>query len=140
LSAPAVLLPLFVQVGLTLVLLMRLGLVRYRAVREREVAVADIALGQKAWPPKIVQLGNCFDNQFQLPVLYYLLTALALILHKGDLLFLVLAWAFVLSRIVHAIIHTGSNTVLRRFQVYVIGVVVLTMMWATFALEVLVGL
>jgi hypothetical protein len=140
LSVSAVLLPLFVQVGLTFLLLVRLGLVRYRAVRNREVKVADIALGQKAWSSKVVQLGNCFDNQFQLPVLYYLLTALSLILQKADLLFLVLAWIFVLSRIVHAFIHTGSNVVLRRFQVYVIGVVVLTIMWVAFALEVLVGL
>jgi hypothetical protein len=50
-----------------------------------------------------------------------------------------LAWIFVLSRIVHAIIHTGSNVVLRRFQAYVVGVVTLTIMWVAFALEVLTG-
>jgi hypothetical protein len=140
LSAAAVLLPLFVQVGLTFVLLIRLGLVRYRAVSDRMVKVADIALGQKVWPDKIVQLGNCFDNQFQIPALYYLLTVLVLELRLAGLLFLVLAWIFVLSRIVHAAIHTGSNVVLRRFQAYVVGVVVLTLMWASFAFQVIAGL
>ena len=40
--------------------------------------------------------------------------AFALILRKSDIVLVALAWAFVISRIVHALIHLGPNDVRRR--------------------------
>ena len=37
----------------------------------------DIALGQPDWPERPTQFGNAFHNQFELPVLFYVLTILA---------------------------------------------------------------
>jgi hypothetical protein len=135
----AVLLPLFVEVFLTFGLLFWLGPIRFRAIREGQVRPSDIVLGQKAWPEQVLQISNAFDNQFQLPVLFYVLTALALITQKADLLFVVSAWLFVLTRMVHAWIHTGSNHLLNRFRAYLVGVVVLTLMWLIFAARILIG-
>jgi hypothetical protein len=104
-SVASVLLPVFVQVALTFVLLLRLGRGRVRAVKAGRTMVRDIALGENNWPPEIAQVGNCFNNQFQLPVLFYVLVALALFTRKADLLFVILSWVFVISRIVHAGIH-----------------------------------
>ncbi|MDQ0468431.1 MAPEG family protein [Labrys wisconsinensis] len=136
-SVQAVLLPVFAQVALTFALLIRLGLMRTGLVRSGAVKVRDIVLGQKAWPERATQTGNCFDNQFQIPVLFYVLTALALITRKADLLFVVLAWVFVMTRLVHAGIHTGSNRLSQRFYAYAAGVAVLLLMWVIFALDIL---
>jgi hypothetical protein len=136
-SVAAVLSPVFVQVALTFALLMRLGPVRVTLVRSGAVRPRDVALGQKAWPESAVKVGNSFDNQFQIPVLFYVLTALALITRKTDLFFVVLAWIFVLTRIVHAAIHITSNRMHLRFLAYAPGVAVLIIMWVVFAVEIL---
>ena len=139
-SAAAILLPLFVQVALTFVLLFALGPRRFAALSRGDTKVGDIALGESNWPPPVMQVGNCFNNQFQLPVLFYVLVVLALFLHKADLLFVILSWVFVISRIVHAAIHTTSNDVGRRFAAYTVGAGALLIMWAVFAVRILFGL
>jgi hypothetical protein len=135
-TVQAILAPLFVLVALTFALLVWMGTVRFAAVRSREVRVSDIALGQLNWPPRVQQISNCYHNQFQLPVLFYVLTILALFLRKADLLFVVMAWIFVLLRIVHAAIHVTSNRVLHRFQAFAAGALVLLLMWVIFAVRV----
>ena len=139
-SVASVLLPVFVQVALTFVLLLRLGRGRVRAVEAGRTKVRDIALGENNWPPEIAQVGNCFNNQFQLPVLFYVLVALALFTRKADLLFVILSWVFVISRIVHAGIHITSNNVMHRFTAYSVGTFVLLLMWAIFAIQIMFGI
>jgi len=139
-STAAILLPLFVEVALTLGLLFWLGPIRVGAIRAGAVEVKHVALGQKAWPERALQIGNAFDNQFQLPVLFYVLTILALVTQKAGALFVLLAWAFVISRLVHAYIHTSSNAMQQRFYAYVAGTVVLSLMWIAFAIQILLGL
>jgi hypothetical protein len=136
-SVEAILAPLFVQIALTFVLLSWMGRARAASVKRGEVKISDIALGQQAWPARATQIANCFHNQFQLPVLFYVLVVLALISRKADLLFVILSWLFVATRIVHAAIHTTSNNVPRRFQAYLGGAIVLVLMWAVFAARML---
>jgi hypothetical protein len=136
-SVQAILAPLFVQVALTFALLIWMGAARAAAVRRGEVRVKDIALGQSTWPPRAQQISNCFQNQFQLPVLFYVLVVLALLLQKADFLFVVMAWIFVVLRIVHAAIHTTSNHVGHRFQAFAAGMIVLLLMWIVFAVRIL---
>jgi len=139
-SLQAILLPLFVQVALTFVLLFWMGSLRVASVRRGETRVADIALGQPNWPPRVQQVSNCYHNQFQLPVLLYVLVILAYIVHKADLLFVLLSWVFVLTRIVHAAIHTTSNNVRQRFNAFLAGAAVMLIMWAIFAIRVLLAI
>jgi hypothetical protein len=134
-----VLLPLFVEVGLTFFLLFWTGRARVAAVRSREVAIPDVALGQPAWPPRITLIANAYHNQLQLPVLFYVLVILALFTRKADLLFVVLAWMFVTTRLVHTAIHVTSNDMRTRFAAFAAGAVILLIMWIVFALRILLG-
>jgi hypothetical protein len=139
-SIQAVLAPLFVQVGLTFFILFWMGRMRLAAVGAKEVKVSEIALGQRNWPTKVTQIANTFHNQLELPMLFYVLVALALITRKADLLFVVLSWVFVATRLVHAYIYTTSNIVLRRFLAFLAGALVLMVMWIIFAVRILVEL
>jgi len=135
----AVLAPLFVQVALTFGLLFWLAPLRVGALRRNEVAAREIALGEKAWPPRLQKIANSLDNQFQLPVLFYVLVILAILARKTDLLFVIMSWLFVISRYVHAFVHTGSNDVRVRGPIYGIGLIILVLMWIIFAVRVLLG-
>jgi hypothetical protein len=139
-SLQLVLLPVFVRVALTFYLMCWMAVVRTSSIRHGEVKIRDIALGQPAWTERSTKIGNAFRNQFELPVLFYVLTVLAIMARKADYLFVVMAAIFVASRIAHAAIHTGSNHVPRRFYAFLIGAVVLMAMWIIFAVRVLAGL
>ncbi|MGB3489571.1 MAG: MAPEG family protein [Xanthobacteraceae bacterium] len=135
-SVQMVLLPVFVLVGLTFALLLMMAGVRTRALTSGEVAFKDIALGRN-WPDRATQIGNCFNNQFQLPLLFYALVAIVLPLHRADLVFVLLSWVFVVTRFVHAGIFVTSNDVRQRSLVWFAGVLVLMAMWLYFALRLL---
>ena len=139
-SIQAVLLPLFVEVILTFVLLYWMAYVRTRAIRIGEIKAQNIALREPNWPPRITQVGNAYHNQLELPVLFYVLTILSLVTRHADLLFVVLAWIFVASRIVHAYIHVTDNNVNRRGPIFGLGALVLTIMWLVFMVRILLGI
>ena len=136
-SVQMVLLPVFVQIGLTLFLLMWMATGRTRVLSSREVRTKDIALGQPNWPEELAKVGNCFRNQFEVPVLFYVLIALALPLRHADLFIVLMSWVFVVTRFVHAGIFVTSNNVRQRGAAWFAGVLVLLAMWIYFALKIL---
>jgi hypothetical protein len=132
-----VLLPVFVLVGLTFVLLLWMAGARRQALVGGETKIRDIALGQSNWPDRATQIGNCFANQFELPLLFYILIALALPLRRTDLFMVLMSWVFVVTRFAHAGIFVTSNDLNRRSLAWFAGALVLFAMWIYFALKIL---
>jgi hypothetical protein len=117
-SIAAVLLPLFVQVALTFVLLFWMARLNVSATRGGQVRWRDIALREPNWPARNLQIRNAFLKQLETPVLFYVLTILAWITRHADYLFVVLAWIFVALRIVYAFIHVSDKDVPGGFRAY----------------------
>ena len=138
-SPAAVLVPVFVQVALTFALLFWMGKERQGAIAKGETRIDDIALGQSAWPQRATQIARAFHNQLEMPVLFYVLVALAMVTQKADLLFVLMSWAFVLARLAHAYVHVTRNHVMLRFKAYGAGLFALIAMWAIFAVRIVAG-
>jgi hypothetical protein len=136
-SAQIVLLPVFILIGLTFVLLLWMAGERRNALVGGQTKVRDIVLGQPNWPVRATQIGNCFKNQFELPVLFYILIAIALPLRHADFVIVLLSWVFVVTRLVHAGIFVTSNDLNRRSLAWFASVLVLFAMWIYFALRIL---
>ena len=136
-SVAEVLLPVFVLVALVFILLFWMGKERRGALVAREVQMKDIALDEPNWPKKATQLANCLKNQFEFPVLFYVLVAVALPLRQADFIFVLLSWVFVVTRYVHAGIFVSSNNVKQRSLAFFAGVLVLLVMWILFAARML---
>jgi hypothetical protein len=132
-----VLLPVFVLVGLTFALLLWMVGARRNALVGGETKIRDIALGQPNWPNRATQIGNCYKNQFELPLLFYILIALAMPLRHADLFIVLMSWVFVVTRFAHAGIFVTSNDLGQRSTVWLAGVLVLLVMWIYFALKIL---
>lgn len=133
------LLAVVAQVALTMGILIWLGRERVPRVMRGEIPVADIAVDRTAYPLKARLLSNSFDNQFQLPVLFYTGALLALILGSVGWPEVALAWFFVALRLIHAGIHVTSNHVQRRFTAYVSGLAVLALFWLTLLVRVILA-
>lgn len=128
--------PVFALVLLSFLLLFGMGRARIRALSNKDVRIPDIALGQKAWPAQATQIANAYSNQFELPLLFYALVALALPLRQMDLVMVLLAWLFVVTRYVHAGVYATSNNIQQRFSAFIAGAMVLLAMWIYFAAKV----
>ncbi len=135
-----VLLPLFVQVVLTFVLYCGMAYYRVTLIRRRVVHPRDVALREPNWPPHVLQVANAAHNQLETPVLFYVLTILAVMTHHADVLFVLMAWAFVLLRIAHAYVHVTSNRVSLRGSIFGLALLVLMVMWLIFIVRILAGL
>ena len=136
-SVQMVLLPVFVLVGLTFFLLIWMAGARRNALVGGQTRIRDIALGQPNWPERSTQIANCFANQFEIPLLFYILIAIALPLRRTDLVIVLLSWVFVVARFVHAGIFVTSNDLNRRSLAWFAGVLVVSAMWVYFALKIL---
>ena len=138
-SVQAVLLPLFVEVILTFVLMLRMGLLRQRNYSSGAVKPQDIALREPKWPALTAQTANSFSNQFELPVLFYVLTLLEWVTRQAGIAFIVLAWIFVACRLLQAYVHVTSNNVRLRGAFYIVGAAALMLMWAIYIVQILSG-
>ena len=134
----AILYPVFVQVLLVVVVGMSMAAARARAIKtmDRQRGNPDLAMGRVAWPDDAAKRAASYRNQFEGPVLFYAVVAFALITKGADTLMIVLAWLFVLTRIVHAAIHIGPNIVPARATVFLVGVVTVLVMWIKLAMHV----
>ena len=113
---------------LTLVTLGVLSYVRVQLLKAGAVRAADVVLSREPWPDKAKQASNTFDNQFQLPLLFYVGVGLA-IFFGPNLLEVGLAWVFAVSRWAHAFIYIVWNHVPSRATAFSFGFAALIVLW-----------
>ena len=125
------------QAAIAMVLLIVLGLIRVPMVTSGRMPLRDVALSREPWPVHEKRVSNAFDNQFQLPVLFYVACGLALYF-QPSWLEVALAWGFVLSRVVHAAVFATTNNVPQRFLAYTVGTIVLGLLGLDVAVRLIV--
>jgi hypothetical protein len=133
-----VLIPVFVQVLLTSVVMILMGRRRIRAAKNKEISVAAFkTMNLTGANEQVIATSRNFDNQFQMPMLYLFSVLFVLQLGLADVAYAALGAAFVLLRIVHTVIHIGTNHVRSRFNVFLLGCAVLWAIWLRLAWQVL---
>ena len=125
------------QALLSVIILLLMGRERVPRVMSGEIAAADIAVERSAYPLKARLLSNNFDNQFQLPVLFYVVALLALWSTGTNWPEVIFAWLFVALRYAHAAVHVTTNRLHLRFALYTAGLVALTVLWLLVILRLL---
>ncbi|WP_427450626.1 MAPEG family protein [Litorimonas sp. WD9-15] len=127
-------LPFFVQIGLTFIVLLRLAYCRVSAFRA-EGGMAEIR--KNGFPTRAVNASDNLKNQFEIPVLFYALCLFCFMSGISWVVLTVLAWIYVGLRIFHAIIHCGPNIIFPwRFGSFVLSCNVLLIMFVMICLRV----
>jgi hypothetical protein len=132
-----ILLPLFVEVILTFLLLFWLAPLRARDFNSGVANPDNVALREPNWSRRSLQVAYSYSNQFELPVLFYVLTILAYVTHLAGVVFVVLAWIFVVFRYLQAFVHVTSNKIRVRGAFFGIAALALALNWAIYIFEVL---
>jgi len=135
-SVQMILLPLFVLVVLTFVVGIVMASRRMRAFKSG-TRFEDVALRKDAFPADAQQANYCFGNLFEMPVLFYVLTILALITKQADLIFVILAWIYVVMRVLQATTHLTTNHLPTRGSFFGVSVLVLAIMWGVYIVRIL---
>ena len=113
-------------------------IVRSRAIKSKKLSLGYFKIHnstQYEVPEQVIRFGRHFDNQFQVPLLFLITLIVCQITAPESQLLFVLSWLFLLSRCVHSWIHLGTNNVLRRAQFYLVGWILLMMMWIVLLVE-----
>lgn len=113
--------PVLVLILMTLLIFVRLLRVKIREIRAGRVDKERRMLHEDAWPDTVLQVNNNIRNQFQLPVLFYVLCFALWALEAVGIVALVAAWLFVATRLWHAYVHLGKNVMRDRKWSFTIG-------------------
>ena len=128
--------PMFAMVLLTFIVLIRMFRTRTQSVASGAVKASYYKTYQGDTEPEAAQkLTRHFSNLFEAPTLYYAACLGGLTMQVNDLAFLILAWVYFLTRLVHAYIHLGKNKIYPRIYAYFSSWLVLLAMWGYLALR-----
>jgi len=130
--APAAILwPVAAHLVLIFALYGWLTLERKAAVRRGEAQMSDYRLYERE-PLRARLIANNLANQFELPLLFYVLAAILYLSGAVAPTQAFLAWAFVAGRIAHAFVHILSPDVGLRGNVFTVNFLALAAMWGLF--------
>lgn len=128
--------PVLAHVLLIYIVYCVLGRRRYGAIRSGEAKPGQFKV-RSAEPASSVTVAANLTNQFELPVLFYVLCLTLHLTNGVNYLTLSLMWVFVASRYFHAWIHLTSNNLLLRSRSFFVSAVILLLGWIWFALHLL---
>lgn len=123
-----ILFPVFAMLALTMAVAVRMVVVRFSAVKQGKSDPAYYKLYQGDEYPAARVVARHFSNLLETPPLFYVACIIAFITGQTGLLVLALAWGYVALRVVHTLIHLGSNVVIWRFRIFVLSLLILTLM------------
>jgi len=123
----SLMLPMLVQTLIICALAFLMGGSRFIGAQRGKIDMRNVAKTGK-WPGKHGVLSDSYNNQFQMPQLFYVACIALTLLGAVTPLATKLAWAFILLRFAHMIWHNTKNIVVVRFFIFVGSGVVVTWM------------
>ncbi len=117
--------PMLGQIVLVLSMYLRLLMVKKREIKAGNVDLKAVALRQELWPDSVLLVNNNLRNQFESPMLFYVLCIMLMSLGAVDISVMGTACIYVASRVAHAIVHTTGNKVSIRMPLFTVGIVAL---------------
>ena len=129
--------PVFLMVLLTAMVWARMLQVRVAAMKQIRLHPEKMKSQQaKSLLPETANIpAENFINIFEVPVLFYVLVGFMLIVDQVSNFSIFAAFLFVFLRYIHSFIALTYNKVTQRFLVYVLGSLVLWVMWGHFAFQ-----
>src|SRR5579883_113832 len=111
--------PGMAMVGLTFVVQMRMYVTRIADMTRERIHPQSVATSAAAAARlRDTRAADNFRNLFEMPVLFYAALFIAFLSAQVGVFTLTLAWAFVVLRILHSVIHCSYNKVMHRFYAY----------------------
>lgn len=115
--------PILAQVLIPFLILILNGKRKATDVKSGNFDRERAAMDNEAWSKPVVLTSKNLANQFQLPVLFYVLCLVLASIDGVTVTTLSIAWIFVATRYLHAYVHVTSNYIPLRMNSFLAGVV-----------------
>lgn len=128
--------PMIVQAALVYAIYAVMSRRRFESVRSGKARASDFRV-PSVEPETSATAARSLSNQFELPVLFFVVCLSLQITAGVSHVALIVAWIFVLSRIAHAAVHVTSNKLRYRRPLFVVGYIANFVLWVALALHLL---
>ncbi|MCF6458342.1 MAPEG family protein [Pseudoalteromonas sp. MMG024] len=127
--------PILALLVLTFSLLIRAAAKRILAVRKKQLNYKTVQnLDYREMPQDILLAGRSYDNQFQQPVLFFMLLGFLSFHSIETFTWIIAAWCYVALRFWHAFEHISARNLKKRTYAFGLSALLLMAMWMTFLL------
>jgi len=128
-SATHILYPLFAMVLLVSFVVTLLWTLRNKAIRTRQVSIKYYRDYSGDEPNYNKVVSRHYSNLFEMPILFYVGVIVLYVTQHVTLWSVTLAWAYVVCRYVHTVVHLTGNNVILRFLAFLVSTLILLVMW-----------
>ncbi len=125
-------LPIVIIVFIKIFLTFRLLFLAFRNLKNKEIKLSQFRLYEGEFPDQLWSARYQFQNMFEIPILFYILCILHIILNNYSQLDVYLAWGFVFFRVLHFFIRLQNQRDLNirpRTYTFILSLVCLTIGW-----------
>ena len=117
--------PMLVQISLSITILFWLAWSRVSRIAKQGIS----EIRKTGFPTHVVNAGDNFKNQFEVPVLFYALCLFFVVTGGVTGLVVIFAWVFVVARIIHALVQLTKNIIFPyRFGAFFISAISIAIM------------
>jgi len=129
--------PMFSMVLLTFIVGLIAFFTRVKSVKSESVdPKAYKLMDADNYPEAVIKTTRNFNNQFEVPLIFYVGCLSYLVLNISSSLALGLAWFFVILRVIHSCIHITYNHLLHRIAVFWSSFFVVFVLWLVLIFEI----
>ena len=128
--------PMFAMVLLTFIVACIAVVARVSSVKNKTVNAKFFRLMEgQVIPEVITKTTRNFNNQFEIPTLFYVVCTLYICLGVNSVIGLVFAWLFVVLRIAHSYIHLTYNHILYRMASFWLSFMCVMALWVNLLIQ-----
>lgn len=121
--------PVLAQILIPLVVLILNGKRKADDVKSGGFDRDKAAMDNEAWGKPTILTSKNLANQFQFPVVFYVLCLVLASLSAVSTAVLVVAWLFVVARSIHAYVHVTTNYVPARLRAFIFSIALLMVLF-----------
>ena len=132
------LVPISIMVFLNLFLIFRLIYMATIYTLSKDVQLSQFRIYEGEFPDRLRSARQHYQNMFEIPILFYLLCLLNIFFNNYTQFDIILAWGFVMFRIIHFFVRIQNQkniNIFPRTLVFIISLILLSIGWINFIIN-----
>ena len=130
--------PITLMAFLNLFLTFRLIFMATRYTRNKDIRLSQFRIYEGEFPDRLRSARQQYQNMFEIPIIFYLLCLLNIYFNNYNQFDIVLAWGFVIFRMIHFFIRLQNQkniNIIPRTFIFIISLIFLTIGGVSFVIK-----
>ena len=131
-------LPITLMAFLNIFLIFRLIFMATNYTRNKDIRLSQFRIYEGEFPDRLRSARQQYQNMFEIPIIFYLLCLLNIYFNNYNQFDIVMAWGFVIFRMIHFVIRLQNQkniNIIPRTFIFIISLIFLTIGWVSFVIK-----